>query len=301
MPLLPEGLNIQENNLNAVPKNSIGSIPEAVNYREEEKTEINAPFGRSSIPPEIISYTNPKSLPLFKSNNRTMEKDGIALPGKVNKTVDTGKMSLSSAPERPPRTTSNSNKTSNHSVGHPATAQLSKLLLSVQTVKKAQIPRANVSVIDSVANSTGNHSAVLISNTREIEVVIIANKLPKPAPQVTTAKFQFPVASHAPSRRFPSDRVYPNGTLLGARRRLPAQYASRHYWPVYLTLTLLCLSVLAICVVCCSSQGRRDMSIPPPKPVQYGHQLPPYSYAFSHEMRQADSQETARLNPGSNS
>ncbi|KAF0299478.1 hypothetical protein FJT64_027762 [Amphibalanus amphitrite] len=160
-----------------------------------------------------------------------------------------------------------------------------------------------MSGIEGTSNVTGNQSAVLITNTHEIEVVIIAEGPPDvaAAPLVapSTELPLIPEANDAPSRRFPSGLVYPNGTFVGAPLPVTPMYPSHHYWAVYLTLTLLTLSVLAICLVCCTPQGRRDMSIPPPKPVQYGHQLPPYSYAFSYDMRQVDAQETERLNPAS--
>ena len=238
--------------------------------------------------------------PIPKSINESKVQDAISPQVAPNGTVASGSLTTSKAPSK---TTLSTEKPppANHSTGGGGGSTLgvlsSQLVLSVQTAS-GSYNVSNISDIERASNATGNQSTVVITNTHEIEVVIIAEGPPEPVPQPAppTELPLLPEAGGALSRRFPSSLVYQNGTFVGARRPLPDRYPAHHYWAVYLTLTLLSLSVLAICLVCCTPQGRRDMSIPPPKPAQYG-QLPPYSYAFSYDMRQAESQETARLNP----
>ena len=276
---------------------SLALKPKAPSFIQNERKNTNTSSEPSAILPKPVSSPKPY-LTLSKSHDVTARGERVVPLGKQNKTYVTGEYKLAGI-TKPSEVASDFNETANNSTGRSASKkndQPSQVLSSVGAVNGPQIQTANVSEHENGANKTVNQSAVLLSSTREIHVVIIAHKSTQ-----NSSILKLPVprsADRAPNRRFPSSLPsLPNGTVVGARRLLPVPYPFQQYWPVYLTLTLLGLGVLFICMVCCTRQGRRDMSISLPKTVQYGQQLPPYSYAFSHEMRQAESQETAHLNP----
>lgn len=293
--VVPNETRRQKKAVRLVPREAPVSIPDSSSVYDSSPLVY-------AILPDRAPENSGESL-LVAQNNDESQKQGASSSQNALNNAEEPNKPLVDTDQTLTKTTLATEKPSNHSTEPRAdsTGPSSQLVLSVQTASGAY-STSNISGIESASNLTGNQSTVLITNTREIEVVIIAEGPPEPMPlPLTSTELPLLDGSAAPSRRFPSSSLlYQNGSFVGARRPLPERYPAHHYWAVYLTLTLLTLSVLAICLVCCTPQGRRDMSIPPPKTVQYGQPLPPYSYAFSYDMRQAEAQETARLNPPAN-
>lgn len=139
--------------------------------------------------------------------------------------------------------------------------------------------------VNSTSNSTDNSSSVPApASGGQIEVVIL-----QPRESLRTKRPH--VQEPALGRRFPSAILAPPNITLIHNNLFQSTYPSRSYWPIYLTLTLMCFCSLGVCLICCSSESRRHMAGPPREPPKPQHQeLPPYPYGFSYDTRAAENQ-----------
>lgn len=171
------------------------------------------------------------------------------------------------------------------------TAGLSGRIVGIAVVSAVHLPDSNASAADRGTNSTAlNDSRALVAGGGQPRIELVFIQRPRAGEeQASTPDGRLAAAVAGPSRRFPS-AILPgqNVTLIHSNvfRHL---HAAHEYWPVYLTMTLMCLCVVGICVVCCTSQGRRNMSVPAKSCDQ---ELPPYNYPFSYDMRTAENLHT---------